>query len=200
MRALSAVPFVVAPLTLAGIASAEAGAADDLHGEAQLGGVVAGGMLPSVATGFTVNEGLVAGSSWLELGGTLMGPREASVDGGRGASFSLVLLAGRLCPYARQEPGFLLLTCAGVEGGVMMAHGFGFGESVTTRRPALFVSGSLEGSARLVGPLWLGLRLSGEVPLLRDQFVFKKSNGQDVEIYRMNDVGGSVALSLGVRF
>ena len=173
---------------------------DDLHGEAQLGIAVAGGLLPGIATGLTLNQGVRAGDYWIELGGTLWAPREANVEAGRGATFSLLALTGRFCPFAVHENGFLVLACGGVGAGLLIAQGFGFDQSERARRPAVFASVALEGSGRIAGRLWAGVRLSGLLPVLREQFVFKTASGRETEVFRMNAVAGSAELTLGVRF
>jgi hypothetical protein len=173
---------------------------DELRGEAQMGVAVAGGILPGVATGLAVNQGLRVGSSWIEIGGTLFAPRESNVGSGRGASFSLLALTGRFCPFAIQETGFLVLACGGVGTGLLVGQGFGFDRSEHLWRPVLMASVSLEGSARIAGRFWAGARLGGVLPVLREQFIFHSASSREVEVFRMNPVGGTAEVTLGIRF
>jgi hypothetical protein len=174
--------------------------ADELRGEAQIGVAFAGGILPGLATGLTLNQGLRVGSSWIEIGGALFAPRESTVGPGRGANFSLLALVGRYCPFAIQETGLLVLTCGGIGTGLVVGQGFGFDRSEHVQRPALMALVSLEGSARIAGRVWGGARLSGVVPVLREQFVLSSASLGDVEVFRMGAVAGTAEVTLGVRF
>ena len=195
-----ATPVALAPAPPITTPPAASKADDVWRGEAQLGFAVAGGLLPGIATGLSLNQGLRAGSSWIEVGGTLFAPRQSDVGAGKGATFSLLALTGRFCPFAVQDAGFLVLTCGGIGTGLLVVQGFGFDQSERGQRPVLWGSLSLEGSARIAGRLWAGARLSGVLPVLREQFVFKAASAGEIDVFRMNAVAGTAELTIGIRF
>jgi hypothetical protein len=170
------------------------------RGELEVGVAVGGGLLPGVAAGIVINEALFLDTWSVELGGTFWAPSEVQVTDTRGASFSLLLLHGRACPVQRHARTFRVLACGGVHGGWLVSQGFGFDRPDRLQRPALLVSGSVDGGLRIAGPLWLGARLEGLVPLLREHFVYSGSTGQTVEIFRMSAVAGAAEASVSLHF
>jgi hypothetical protein len=169
---------------------------------AQLGVGLAMGLLPGIATGLVLNEAVAIGPSTIELGGALWFPRETSVDPNRRVMLSLVEVATRLCPITRFEPGYALRVCGGAQGGVMVAQGLGsgFSELRSEARPAACLSASLQGAVHMAGPVWVGLRLNGLLPLFRQNFVYARSGAEDVSLFRMAVVAGGGDLLLSAQF
>jgi hypothetical protein len=168
--------------------------------ELALGFALGAGLLPGISAGIAMTEKLALDRTWLYVSGALWMPRDAAA-GTRGSNLSLATLDLGVCPVILSSSSSLLLGCAGMEGGIMVVRGFGFADPRELRmRPVVMGSLSIEPSLRIAQRLWAGLRISGKVPIIRDQVVFVDAAGNQVELFRMSSVAGTVALSLAVRF
>lgn len=164
------------------------------------------GTLPAPAVGAALTAFAIVGPLRLEAygaywfgrsthGQTLIGQTLASYGGTislatAGATGCMVLGRGR----------FDVAPCAGVELGDL--HGVG-APSIDTPGTSdgwwVAVVGALHGTMRLFGPLRLGLRVEGAVPLVRDRFV-ADVNGQSPAVFRTPVVVGRAFLGPELRF
>jgi hypothetical protein len=170
------------------------------RGEIETGVSLAAGLLPGTAIGLAVNEALWPGPWSLELGGTLWFPKDANVDATRGATFSLVEAVARACPMARRGARVFVRACAGGGLGVVVVNAFGFDDLGSRKRPEAFVSLSGEGGVRVVGPVWLGMRMMGSVPILRENFTYSSRDGGEISLFQMAALIGVFDFTLGMHF
>lgn len=106
------------------------------HGLVRAGGGVDGGALPRAAAFFEIAAG-ARGRGWrVEATGVfrLQSDARAQRDRDVGGHFSLWAVGARACGVPAKRV-FELPLCAAIEGGQLVAQGFGFAGARTTRRP-----------------------------------------------------------------
>lgn len=165
------------------------------------------GTLPGPAIGAALTAGVLVGPVRLEAYGAHWFGRatgqaqiaEGQTTASYGGTISLSN-AGTAGCFGLGFGRFEVAPCLGIEFGQL--HGVG-SSSIETPGPndGLWVAvvGALHGMLRVAGPLWVGLRIQGVVPLIRDRFV-ANINEQTLLVFRPFPVEGRGFLGPELRF
>jgi len=135
----------------------------------------------------------------LELGGAHYFTGREQVPEGGSVSFRLTTFSLSGCPwdlYAAQ-----LLTCAGLEGGLISAKPQGLavtGDATTD--PVLNLLLGLIYRPRIAGPLHLRVALLAGVPILQHEFAYQAQDGSFPTLFQTSPIHGRAELGLGLSF
>jgi hypothetical protein len=162
----------------------------DLHVEAELGGVLDLSSLPSPAAGATLLGRLRWGATSLGLQATLLPSETESVRSDRFVQFGLMAMAARVCQRAFE--GVLHgAACLGFEAGQLQAEGSGLIDAQRVHGLWLAPSAALELGIPVWGRLGLALRAEAARPLVRPLYVINDTES----VYRTPIVSSRVYLS-----
>lgn len=167
----------------------------------EAGSRLAFGLLPTTAVpGFVAAATLPLGRQLgARVGATAWPPSRASA-GEAGAFFSLFTATFAVC-QRNETTNAQILFCTGLEPGLLAEAGYGF--TARTRAevtPVLMLTTGARGAIRLTGPLWAQIGGDVVVPLVRNQFYYLQSSGNESDVFLMPIVGGTLDASLLLTF
>ncbi len=166
-------------------------------GASLIGGL---GLLPNPALGAR-GGGLIEPPNFIALQGfgAVWFDNTASTSGSGRATFSLMVLGGGLCPLRWHGDRLSAYFCANSHLGLLKSRGQGFDQPRPDEQK-VYVAGAIEGrlSLRVLGPIAIRGGIEVAVPLLRDTFVYRRSDGTQAELFRMAPVVAVFDLGLGV--
>jgi hypothetical protein len=124
-----------------------------------------------------------------------------STDAGKSAAFQLAYVGGALCPLKLHTDAVHLYGCIGMQLGVWRHDG----ADLAVPRSAAFrpvVNEAAEGrlSVKLAGPFVLRTGISLVVPIVRDHFVYTRSDSTSGELFRMSLFAMTLDVGVGVIF
>jgi hypothetical protein len=155
-------------------------------------------MLPGVGLGAGLTLGVEPPAFWLtELDVVAWLPADADEREG-GARFRLLTIGLYLCPLSFSASPLRLDLCAGQRIGRLDARGFDFERNHEQVRLTYALGARARGWLSIAGPLRIGLGVGGEVPLWRDEFLFRAAGGAQSSLFRVSPVVGAAELMLGV--
>jgi len=159
------------------------------------------GSLPAPAIGAALNGAVLLGRLRLEAYGEHWFARSRTVltpSAAYGGTIDLWAGGAAGC-FVAAHARFELGPCLAVEVGEL--HGAGTQVDMPTQTNGWWVAvvGALHGTMRLSGPLWVGMRVEGIVPLIRDRFVVN-INDQTSLVFRSAPVAGRAFLGPELRF
>jgi hypothetical protein len=155
------------------------------------------GRMPGVSFGLALHVALVTRANWtVELGLAVWPARRVEADGSKGhADFDALLGSLAICPWQFWQA---LALCAGADYGRMGAAASGFISPPQASSNTLFdVFGSGVLHFQVAGPLQLRGALVLTVPILRHEYVFETSAGNQ-RLFRTSPVLAHVELGVGV--
>lgn len=170
--------------------------------DAGASGALAVGLLPDLAPGLHVDglltpprfvPLLVFGQVWLD---------DTTPAGSPGhVTFSLLEGGAGLCPLAHRAARWSLYGCAAGQLGALEARGERFDVAQPAQRK-LYLAGAVAArlSVRLAGPFAFRFGAGGVVPVQRDTFVYRRSDGTSGEVFRPAPVALVMDAGLGVLF
>lgn len=167
-----------------------------------IGVVVEAGGLPGLSVGVAGAASLLLGPYRVEVSGTGIPAAEAALEGDtdRGGRFGQVLGAAAVCravaPWRGGGAGHEVSACVGLEGGAILATGFGVDEERDATQPWVAPRAGVSGRLELVRGLALRGDLVVAVPLLRDTFLLDQLG----EVHRPAAVSGRAQGGLDLRF
>ncbi|WP_394845986.1 hypothetical protein LZC95_00800 [Pendulispora brunnea] len=170
--------------------------------EANAGGILSVGLLPSVGAGMTAAVLLKPPSFWgIEFSGTYWARGTAdSNQPGASSDVSLAYGGVALCPLHWEKGVFSYRGCAGFELGTMQSRGVGFPEARSDEALVAHAFLPSRFGLRVAGPLVVSLGLSLIVPIVRTELSYRASNGSQQAIFRPAPIAGATDLSFGLRF
>ncbi len=165
-------------------------------------GALSVGLVPDVGFGTRLAIGVEPPSfprTELELAAYLATQADATTSDS-GTKLQASALALLLCPLQYRSASIEGWVCGGQSLGLIRSQGFGFVKNQESNR--LLIAGALRarGALRLSGPLSLRAGVGADVPLLRDRFVYRRSDGQSATLFRPKPVVGTAELGLGLSF
>ncbi len=122
-------------------------------------------------------------------------------EAGGSVAFQLAYVGGALCPLKLHTERLHLYGCAGMQLGVLRSDGAGLAVPVSAGfRPV--VNEVLEGrlSVKVVGPFAFRTGFALVVPIVRDHFVYTRSDGGSAELFRMSVIAATLDVGVGVIF
>jgi hypothetical protein len=188
---LDAAPVAPPPPPATGPTGAPPRASGAVRARVAVAGELASGVLPDLATGASLQGGIVTSGGWaveLEAGATL--PSTVRTAAGS-ATFTSVY--GALTACAPLVRGSLALSvCTGMRLGPLLAEGSSFDRNEARARPFPEVP---------VGAVFfLRLDARATAPLARERFVFRADTGDVVPLHEPAAVAPRVAIGAGVTF
>ncbi len=164
--------------------------------------VVAGGggygLLPGVYPGFSAGWGLRFHEAWPVWAQLSWYPERSTSDGH--ARFSALYGGVFPCPLHGARGRIRGRLCPGFSAGVLWATGRGFLEARSGNQVTALLGLDLAGDVQLLGPWIVSLAIRPEVPLLRERFVYYRTDGGAPELHQASALTLSVFLGTGLRF
>jgi hypothetical protein len=169
-------------------------AGHDLH----LGVGVGAGLLPGWYLAASLSWGLRLHDLWpLWLSVTAL-PTKQTADGR--AEFSALYAGFFACPLSLERGRWRGRLCPGFSAGALRAEGRGFVESRKSTEVAALLGLDASGDVALLGPWTASLSVRGEVPLVREEFVYYRMDGGEPTLHQPKPVTFVAFLGTGLRF
>ncbi|HYQ04135.1 MAG TPA: hypothetical protein VER96_35930 [Polyangiaceae bacterium] len=164
--------------------------------------VLASGLLPEPAIGAQLEFWQpIASANALRFSVAYFGAQTLEIPEhpGAGAKMYLVTARAAYCPLLAANPRVSVFGCAGLESGLMVAHGEGGGYDDTAIHGLLALDGALTVNRSLGGPWALSLTGGAAVTPVRPQFSYQTSSGA-IDVYRRSALEGRLELGLAYQF
>jgi hypothetical protein len=117
-----------------------------------------------------------------------------------GSTLHVAAVAAAVCPAVGSRPRWTVSVCLGVQGGALVARGFGFADN--RRDVALLVDITSHVTVDLA--LWeswlLRPAVGGSLPLIRPEIAFETSSGTTAVLYQPDPVAALIQLGLWRQF
>jgi hypothetical protein len=156
------------------------------------------GLLPGLYAGLTLGWGLRFHDAWpVWVQASWFPPRRT---GDQHAEFSALYGGVFPCPLKLERMRLRARLCPGFSAGVLWAQGRGFLEARTANQVTALVGLDLAADLRIVGPWIVSLSIRPELPLLRERFVYYRTDGGAPELHQPQPVTLSAFLGTGLRF
>jgi hypothetical protein len=163
-----------------------------------VGGGIGYGLLPGAYPGFTIGWGLRFHDAWPVWSQVSWYPERSTDD--HHATFSALYGGVFPCPLHVETERLRARFCPGFSAGVLWAQGHGFVEAKSGNQVTALLGIDLAGDVRILGPWIVSLAIRPEVPLLRERFVYYRTDGGAPELHQASALTLSAFLGTGLRF
>jgi hypothetical protein len=170
------------------------------HGDIDLGGVIAFGVLPHAAFGAELS-GRITPPELIpfRVHATAFAPRHVSLTPQGEARFELALLGAALCPSkVLREYEFGL--CVGLDAAILLAKSSGLLVSRDSQRVSPAVSATTYAAWTFAEPWAVGIEVLAGAPLERPTYVYERPALPDHAVFRMAPVWAGAGLYAVLRF